>query len=149
MNYTLLICIICIGLLIGAIAYALCVLRELKNPMSCSVCNDISRVTRNDKGQREVYLNTNSTLKPYHGAYNQSDTMYPENIKSHQEMEVFKNKIRKLIGANEDDEIIFMSSCSEAMASVMHWISLMTPYGIICGTSFDHKTVKENAELYN
>jgi selenocysteine lyase/cysteine desulfurase len=74
--------------------------------------------------------------------------MYPENLQSMQEAEVFKNKIRKLIGANENDEVIFMSSCSEAMASVMHWISLTAPYGIICGTDYDHKTVQENAELY-
>lgn len=146
MNYKLLLCIICVGLLIGAIAYAICVLCHLKQPMSCPNC---AGDYIGNRGKREIYLNTNSTLRPIHGGFNQSDTMYPENIQSTQEAEAFKNKIRKLIGANPDDEIIFMSSCSEAMASVMHWISLTAPYGVICGTDYDHKTVQENAELYN
>ena len=145
MEYRLLICIICIALLIGVIAYASYVLCNVNRRMQCSNCS--TRVIGN-RGKREFYFNTNSTLKPIHGLYNQSDTMYPENIQAMQETEAFKNKIRKLIGANEDDEIIFMSSCSEAMASVMHWISIIAPYGVICGTDYDHKTVQENAELY-
>lgn len=146
MNYKLLLCIVCVGLLIGAIAYSICVLCRLKQPMSCPNCMG---GYNGNRGKREFYFNTNSTLRPVHGGFNQSDTMYPENIHSMQEAEVFKNKIRKLIGANPDDEIIFMSSCSEAMASIMHWISLTAPYGVICGTDYDHKTVQENAELYN
>ena len=146
MKYKLLLCIICIGLLIGAIAYVSCVLYRLKQPMSCSSCNIH---TIGNRGKREFYFNTNSTLKPIHGVFNQSDTMYPENLQAMQETENFKNKIRKLVGANPDDDVIFMSSCSEAMASVMHWISTTSPYGIICGTDYDHKTVQENAELYN
>ena len=151
MNYQLLLCVICIGLLIGAIAYALCVLCHLKRsirPKHMS-CTDCTKSIKGNRGKREIYLNTNSTLKQKHGAYNQSDTMYPENLQAMQETEAFKNKIRKLLGANEDDEVIFMASCSEAMASVMHWISTTAPYGIICGTDYDHKTVQENAELYN
>ena len=147
MDYRILLCILCVGSLVGAIVYALCVLRRLKDRhMSCVKCSH--RRTKESFGKREFYFNTNSTLKTKHGTYNQSDIMYPENLQSMQEAEVFKNKIRKLIGANEDDEVIFMSSCSEAMASVMHWISLTAPYGIICGTDYDHKTVQENAELY-
>ena len=137
--------------MIGAIAYALCVLRHLKRPVlrEAMSCPDCIKEVKGNRGKQEIYLNTNSTLKPIHGAYNQSDTMYPENLQAMQETEVFKNKIRKLLGANEDDEVIFMGSCSEAMASVMHWISLIAPYGVICGTDYDHKTVQENAELYN
>ena len=146
MKYKLLLCIACIALLLGAIAYSLCVLCRLKQPMSCSKCNTH---TIGNRGKREFYFNTNSTLKPIHGAFNQSDTMYPENLQAVQETETFKAKIRKLVGANPDDEVIFMSSCSEAMASVMHWISTASPYGVICGTDYDHKTVQENAELYN
>ena len=139
MNCKLLLCILCVGLLIGTIAYALCVLCHLKQPMSCPNC---AGGYIGNRGKREIYLNTNSTLKPIHHGFNQSDTMYPENIQATQEAEAFKNKIRKLIGANPDDEIIFMSSCSEAMASIMHWISLTAPYGVICGTDYDHKTPK-------
>lgn len=148
MDRRILICILCIGLLISAIVYASCILRKLKEEMSCYNCRRRERFTMNDNGIPEVYLNTNSTMRTVHGQYNQSDNMYPENIRASQEAEAFKDKVRKLVGANEDDEVLFMSSCSEAMASVMHWLSTTAPYGIICGTDYDHKTVEENAKLY-
>ena len=148
MDRQILICILCIGLLISAIVYASCILRKLKEEMSCYNCRRRERFTMNDKGIPEIYLNTNSTMRTIHGQYNQSDIMYPENIRASQEAEALKDKVRKLVGANEDDEVIFMSSCSEAMASVMHWLSTTAPYGIICGTDYDHKTVEENAKLY-
>ena len=100
-------------------------------------------------GMREIYLNTNSTYRPVHGKFNQSDMLYPETSQSMNDLEEVKQKLKKLVCANDEDEIIFVSSCSEAIASVFHWISLESPYTTICGTEHDHSTIRENAELYN
>lgn len=99
-------------------------------------------------GRKEVYLNTNSTLRPINHNFNFSDNMYPEIMKSQQDIENVKNKIRQLVGARPDDEILFTSSCSECFATVFNWLHKILPFGVVLGSSFDHPVVQENAELY-
>ena len=100
-------------------------------------------------GRREVYLNTNSTNRPYNGSFNYSDSLYPEVRQEREEMKAIKGKIKLLIGAMEEDEVVFTSSCSEALATTFHWLSKVMPYGSVIGTEYDHPVIKENAELYN
>lgn len=179
MDWEILIILLSIIILVSAISYAIYILRSLKSvmqPFSNYYVNfredfkpdseTISggKIKNNSRKEcfagnvpkiddnpvrKTVYLNTNSTNQPINKQLNHSDNVYPENEEISIQVEDLKKKIYKLTGSDMDDQIVFTSSCTESFASIFHWISTFAPYSTVCGTSYDHKTVQENCELYN
>ena len=94
------------------------------------------------------YLNSNSTclIGGNKRRFNTSDIAYEEVQKIRREEENNKDYIRNLLGASEDTEIIFTSGATESIATVLNWSKSCNKYGIVCGSDFDHNTVKLNCD---
>lgn len=98
---------------------------------------------------RKYYLNSSSTNYKMTGEFNMSDALYEENKKDRRKVQLLEDKIKKLIGANNDAKVIFNSGSSESIATCIHWAKSINPYGMVVGSKHDHVSVKENCKVYN
>lgn len=100
------------------------------------------------KQNMSCYLNYNSTFSMQGGSkkFNPSDIGYEEvrNIKE-EELEV-KEFIKKIVNAPEDSSVIFTSGATESMATTLNWLKSFNRYGVVCGSEFDHDSVKLNCD---
>lgn len=140
MNYKILIFFLALIIIVLIIAIVFCVNKMCNCERKGRKCIPL--------GKNKKYLNCNSTLNQINGALNYSDSLFPETQQQQKELEEVKNKIKSICGANKNDTVIFCSSCSEAVATLMHWAAKLNPYGTVIGSDFDHSVAKDNAENY-
>lgn len=97
---------------------------------------------------RLVYLNTSSTAADITGEFNISDP-YAELVPTQLGVEHLSAKICDVIHAPPNTKIVYTSGSTEAIATCIHWLRKVRPHSVVVGSSFDHKSVKQNCELYN
>lgn len=95
------------------------------------------------------YLNSNSTKYETTNELNLSDALYDENIKARKQIRQLETKIKRVINAPDYADVIFNSGATECIATCIHWIKTVNPFGLILGSSFDHGAVKDNCDVYN
>ena len=92
------------------------------------------------------YLNVNSTLAPRTGYYNPSDLGYRNMRILRNEKEAVFNEIKRFVNAPANARVVLVSGATEAIATCVNWAKHYNRYGDIYGTSFDHSSIKANAE---
>ena len=96
-----------------------------------------------------AYLNYNSTNHPKSGQYNPSDLGYNEVIEMRESQKLLENRILQMVNAPPDSTVIFNSGASESVATLIHWIKDVNPYGTIMGSDFDHSIISDNCINYH
>lgn len=94
------------------------------------------------------YLNVNSTYYPCHYKLNPSDLAYVQNEELLNKESYIKEYIKHMVGAGENDIVIFNSGASESIANMMLWAKSLNKYSTVMGSVLDHPSVKSNAENY-
>lgn len=95
------------------------------------------------------YLNVNSTYYPYHYKLNPSDIAYVQNEELLSKESYIKDYIKHVVGADDNDIVIFNSGASESIANMMLWAKSLNKYSTVLGSVLDHPSVKTNAENYD
>ena len=95
------------------------------------------------------YLNSNSTKYESTHELNLSDALYEENINARKQIRQLEEKIKRVVHAPSSADVIFNSGATESIATCIHWVKTVNPFGIVLGSTFDHNAVKDNCEVYN
>lgn len=95
-----------------------------------------------------AYLNYSSTNSRKNGSLNPSDLAYPQVLEQRKDLMALENKIKKLINAPINANVIVNSGATESIAQCVFWAKQYNQYGIIQGTDFDHSAVKDNCDNY-
>ena len=74
------------------------------------------------------YLNVNSTYYPYHYKLNPSDIAYVQNEELLSKESYIKDYIKHIVGADNNDIVIFNSGASESIANMMLWAKSLNKY---------------------
>lgn len=98
---------------------------------------------------KHYYLNDSSTAYNRTNEFNLSDSLYSENIEAKKKIRVLENKIKKLVDAPNNAKVIFNSGATESIATCLHWVSVLNPYGVVVGSGYDHSAVGDNCSVYN
>lgn len=93
------------------------------------------------------YLNSNSTLADHTGLLNPSDLGYDEMRENRRRRNKAFDKILKFVDAPSNSKVILTSGATEGIATCMNWAKCYNPYGDVIGTTFDHESIKDNAEV--
>lgn len=97
---------------------------------------------------KHYYLNDSSTAYNKTKEFNLSDSLYKENIDAKKKIRILENKIKKIVNAPDNAKVIFNSGATESIATCLHWVSVLNPYGIVVGSKYDHTAVKDNCDVY-
>ena len=95
------------------------------------------------------YINDNSTKYEATHELNLADALYEENIAARKEIAKLENKIKNIIHAPSSADIIYTSGATECIATCIHWVKTINPFGMVIGSDFDHSAVAENCKAYN
>lgn len=96
-----------------------------------------------------AYLNYNSTCTPLTNVFNVSDIAYNESMLDNENINRFKNYVKKYINAPIDAEVIINSGATESIANCVLWNKIRHPECCIAGTNLDHDAVRINCKNYN
>lgn len=96
------------------------------------------------------YLNYNSTdpsVRPVGHKYNPSDIYYSESQSMRLAQRDAEKYAREVFGAPfVPGNVIVNSGSTESIATIINWAKSVNPNGVILGSSFDHPSVRLNAE---
>ena len=95
------------------------------------------------------YLNNNSTNYNITHEFNLSDALYEENIEAKEQINNLEDRIKQIIHAPSSADVIFNSGATECIATCIHWVKTVNPFGVIIGSEFDHGSVADNCKAYN
>jgi cysteine sulfinate desulfinase/cysteine desulfurase-like protein len=94
---------------------------------------------------KEMYLNWASTAPPNQ---NPSDIAYPKVAAKRAELEHFKICVKKMVNAPLEAEVILNSGATESIANCVFWTLCQKLEPVLCGSSFDHPSVKLNCDNF-
>lgn len=95
-----------------------------------------------------AYLNYNSTNAPLNQHLNISDIGYDQIAMSRRSLNALIVAVKRFVNAPKDAKVIFNSGATESIATVIHWMKTINPYGAAYGTDFDHASVRENCKNF-
>ena len=92
------------------------------------------------------YLNASSTDFENTHEFNPSDLAYPEVLQQRSDCADFVDRLKHLVNAPPNAQVIFNSGATESIANCVFWAKSYFPTGTIWGTTFDHASVKMNCD---